>query len=679
MRQFMPWIAAGAALCMTGSAPAQKAATPELAYQLTEGNNINAFLRDGPVAAHMLLRSGNDPRILFAFPGGNSGVGLWFAPLDTPAQWTLDAPPLPTELRDKSGRALHAVRAIASIDARRLTVRQAVLSNVRFLRDYQAIGKIPDAIATPPATIVGNRMLFARDRADGAPGYQLALTILNGRIEGQAILATGNGPIRMEIVAATGDAPLTGLAEADLLNDTAAKDPAARNALRFLSYREKFLAGSWRFNTYFGRDTLMSVRLLMPALQPAAIEAGINSVLARLSPEGEVAHEEALSEFALLERREKGGTGDAATLDYAMIDDDFMLAPVAASYLLDRATPAAARAYLARPVPGEASPGSAETAGALLMRNLRFVLDAAEAYVRDPRVERLIALKSGRDNGQWRDSNEGLGGGRYAYDVNAVFVPAALDAADRLAQSGVLDGFLTATDRRRLTQAGAMARHWRSRVPGLFRVSTPAAQAIPAIRRYAKSLGVPAEPAVAALGNAPLAYHAIALDAAGKPVPVIHSDEGFALLFASPAPQDIDLILASIMRPFPAGLMTDIGLLVANAAQADAGVQAIFTPAKYHGAVVWSWQQALLAAGIARQLERTDLPQSTRARLTQAQTRLWQVIQAGRAVQSSELWSWAFKDGRYQVVAFGAGKQDVDESNAAQLWSTVYLAVQPPR
>ncbi len=54
------------------------------------------------------------------------------------------------------------------------------------------------------------------------------------------------------------------------------------------------------------------------------------------------------------------------------------------------------------------------------------------------------------------------------------------------------------------------------------------------------------------------------------------------------------------------------------------------------------------------------------------------MIKVGREVQNSELWSWAFADGRYQVVAFGAGKQDVDESNAAQLWSTVYLAVQPP-
>ena len=125
--------------------------------------------------------------------------------------------------------------------------------------------------------------------------------------------------------------------------------------------------------------------------------------------------------------------------------------------------------------------------------------------------------------------------------------------------------------------------------------------------------------------------------------------------------------------------MTDIGLLVANPALASTEVQDRFTPAAYHGAVVWSWQQALFAAGLERQLARTDLPAATRAVLKDAQTRLWRAIQATRATQSSELWSWAFENGRYKVVPFGAGKADVDESNAAQLWSTVYLAVQPPK
>ncbi|MGK6319067.1 hypothetical protein [Sphingomonas sp. DT-204] len=660
----------------TASRP-EAAGRPELGYQLTEGQNINAFVRDGQVAAHLLLRSGADPRILVAFPAGNSGVGLWFDRVGAPVRWRLERAPEPVILADGRGRPLYGIRATASVAASRLAVKQAVLSNVRFLRDYQAIGKFPTEVAAPMRA-EGKRILYARDRIDGAPGYRLELNVLEGRVDGGTIAAGPNGRIRLEITAASGDTPLTGLTLPELLNDRAADDPAARDALHFLSYREKFLAGSWRFNTYFGRDTLMSVRLLMPVLQPAAVEAGLGAVLARLNDKGEVAHEEGLSEFAVVEHRRQGGSGDAPTLDYAMIDDDFMLAPVAASYLLDHASPDAAGAFLARHIPGAAKPGTAEPAGKALVRNLRYVLDQARPFADAPRIANLVSLKPGRKTGEWRDSEEGLGRGRYPFDVNAVFVPAALDAIDRLARAGLLDAYLAADDRAAFARAQAMAEAWRSRVPALFRVSVPAATAAASIRDYAARVGVPARPALATLGSAPLAFHGISLDEKGVPVPIVNSDEGFALLFADPAPADLDTFVGAIMRPFPAGLMTDVGLLVANPALAGGEVQARFTPAAYHGTVVWSWQQALLAAGLERQLARRDLPAATRKRLEAAQARLWRAISATRAVQSSELWSWAYEGGRYRVVPFGAGKQDVDESNAAQLWSTVYLAVRPP-
>lgn len=671
-------IAGALLLAASGQAAAQERARPELAYQLTEGQNLNAFVREGSTAAHMLLRNGVDPRILIAFPAGNSGVGLWFEQVASPATWKLEAPPQAVTVKDAKGRPLHGIRAVAAVTAPRLAVRQAVLSNVRYLRDYQAVGKFPPEVAVP-MTAGADRIGFARDRLDGQPGYLLNVRVLEGRVASGAIMAGPNGRIRLEITAATGDTPLTGLAEAELLNERAAADPAARNALRFLSYREKFLAGSWRFNTYFGRDTLMSVRLLMPALRPAAIEAGLNSVFARLNEAGEVAHEEGIAEFAIMERRRASERGNAAELDYLMVDDDYMLAPVAASYLLDHTPRAAARSYLARSIPSEARQGTNVRIGDAIVRNLRFVLAQAQPFADRPEANRLIAFKPGRPAGQWRDSHEGVGRGRYAYDVNAVFVPAALDAARRMLAAGLLDPYLSAGDRTALARAAAVADIWRDRAPALFRVSYPAAAVLPAIRTYAASLGVPAGPAQAALGDRPLMFHAIALDERGRPVPIIHSDEGFALLFADPSPADLDTYVETIMRPFPAGLMTDVGLLVANPALAGAEVQARFTPAEYHGVVVWSWQQALLAAGLERQLARTDLPAPTRARLTKAQADLWRVIQAAREVANSELWSWAYRDGAYRVVPFGAGRKDVDESNAAQLWSTVYLAVQPPK
>ncbi len=661
--------AVGVALALTGASAWGK---PDVSYQVEEGQNINAFMREGPAAAHLLLRSGIDPRILVAFPAGNSGVGLWFERTARPVTWRIESAPSPVQ-----AGGLNGMVTTASLDASSLTIKEAVLSNVRFLRDYQAVGRFPDEVRTKPQ-IAGSTIRYRRDRLDGSPGYELVLRVLDGRIEGGRILAGSGGRIRVEITALTGDKPLTPLPIEEVLNQKAAADPATRNALAFMSYREKFVAGSWRFNTYFGRDTLMSVRLLMPALKPAAIEAGLNSVLTRLSPGGEVAHEEGISEFAILQNRRAGGDGAAAELDYKMVDDDYMLAPVMAEYLTGAGS-THSKAYLAQSLKSDATPGMTETVGALLVRNLRFVLKEAAPFAASPSTKTLIAIQDGFMAGQWRDSDEGLGRGRYAFDVNAALVPAALDATGLLLRAGLLDPYLTSDDRASFATASSMAKIWHDRAAPLFHIQFTPEEARQRVRDYSAAVGVPSAPAIKALGNTPAIYHAISLDADGKPVPIVHSDEGFVLLFGQPTPADLDTYVGNLMRPFPAGLMTDIGLLTANPVFVDKEAQARFMSSAYHGAGVWSWQQALFAAGLERQLARRDLPKSVRARLITAQSSLWRVIRATRALQSSELWSWKYEDGRYQIVPFGAGRNDVDESNAAQLWSTVYLAVQPPR
>jgi hypothetical protein len=57
---------------------------------------------------------------------------------------------------------------------------------------------------------------------------------------------------------------------------------------------------------------------------------------------------------------------------------------------------------------------------------------------------------------------------------------------------------------------------------------------------------------------------------------------------------------------------------------------------------------------------------------------LWRAIAATDAVQTSELWPLSYANGRYRVEPFSTRRADEDESNAAQLWSTVLLALPPP-
>jgi hypothetical protein len=179
--------------------------------------------------------------------------------------------------------------------------------------------------------------------------------------------------------------------------------------------------------------------------------------------------------------------------------------------------------------------------------------------------------------------------------------------------------------------------------------------------------------------KAPVVFHALGLDDKGKPIPVMHTDDGFVLMFGAPAPEYLVQVAERLTRVFPAGLRTPVGMVVANPVFAtDKKLRAIFSRGHYHGAVVWSWQQALLAAGLARQLQRTDLPAATRTALEDAERALWDVIDANAEQRTGELWTWDVKDKKIVLVPFGQGGGHVDESNAAQLWSTVFLGVKRP-
>ncbi len=646
-------------------------ATPELRFNVVQGTICNEFFREGPVAAHIAVKSGQKPRIVVAFPAANSGVGLWFETLPNPVTWGAF-----THIEGTSENLRTGIIAQTSINATRLDVKKAILSNVRVLRDYGYVGKIPEAVESF-VRISGGVATWQRNRIDGAPGYLLTIEVLNGRaelVDNKVRFESSTGaPLRLRLTALTGDPPLTPIPAAALFTANANNDKRLRDVLTFLSYDEKLNAGSWRFNTYFGRDTLMSARLLMSAVTGRVTEAALRSVLLRMNARGEVAHEEDLEEYALLTRKRTGDPASAnAILDYKMVDDDYMLAPVIAHYLLET-TEGQARApiFLAQ----KSADGTSY--GALLVRNLKYVVETAVPFSSNPKFDNLIALQTGVPVGQWRDSNDGLGGGRYPYDVNAALVPAALSASARLYQSGLLDPYDSA-GKQSAEKLYGMAGIWAQEAPKLFRVRYGNQDSRDNIAALAQSEKVDQTVALAALGNDDTNFHALALDGSGKPIPVMNSDEGFALLFGNPSAAALEFSLKAIMRPFPAGLMTPAGMLVANPAMAPASTRPIFARTLYHGMVIWSWQQALMAAGIARQRQRTDLPATTHAMLAKAEGKIWEAIDASRNSRASELWSWSVADGKFIQQPFGDRDGDETESNAAQLWSTAYLAVTRP-
>ena len=82
-----------------------------------------------------------------------------------------------------------------------------------------------------------------------------------------------------------------------------------------------------------------------------------------------------------------------------------------------------------------------KTYGHLFIRTCEKILALAEPFAApggDKDFRNLLSLKDGIPVRQWRDSNDGLGGGRYPYDVNTALMPTALRAIARLANFGAL-------------------------------------------------------------------------------------------------------------------------------------------------------------------------------------------------------------------------------------------------
>jgi hypothetical protein len=722
-----------------------------LAFGVQEGNLRNYFHRQGTTAVHLLTRSGTDPRIIAAFPANNQGIGLWFTSGPATTQvWAGAAGDadlaagggMAGVIRSDRPRPMYGARATLHSDATRLTAFLALLANVRTLRDYgyglclENAGQFPELRNETIEQVSPGVVRIRREQIGGA-GYAMELLIKAGAgttvaVVDRAVPARAKcaGPdsgtrrvvelagaqgVTFDLIALGNDDPLTPIEKPDLLT-AQPPDSFELDALAFLSYREKLEAGTWRFLTYFGRDTLLSMRMLMPAIQRGVVEAALGAVLARINltpglPDpnfdytvdvGDVAHEEEVGDYAAWDNGKQATRPSnlrQPRYDYKMIDDDFELAPVIVEYMTkliaEAATPdagsAAFDAFLAR------TRSDGATFKAAVQANLQLVVDRARPFADDPlppaqKKTKLIALKHTVPVGQWRDSDMGIAFGRYAFDVNAGLAPGALAAAVAL--------YTHFGDTARAADAQAVLDRWQN-VDELFRIESPLASARASVASYAVEIGV-ADTSAQLEATDPgdrYSLYGISLDASGTAMPVMHTDHGFVMVFARPSDAYLTRVATTITKDFPAGLMSRVGVMVANPAIApasftvtdpknikdpsddvpDVKLHDLYTTAQYHGTVVWSWQQALLASGVRRQLDRSDLAPATRTALQAAECKLWDTIDAAQKVRAGELWSWApTAAGQLEYRAFGYNVTDVDESNAAQLWSTVYLVVKRP-
>jgi hypothetical protein len=479
--------------------------------------------------------------------------------------------------------------------------------------------------------------------------------------------------------------------------------------VELLSAREKLMAGLPNFATYFGRDMMMTALMMRAVWVPTMSEHVIASVLRKLGPHGEVSHEEALGGQAIRENAvvydslmaassRAGGSAEAESLrsrasevlrdlqrtreNYHMIDDEYQLPVLAARWLADSAISVERkRAFLL-----SREDGRTQLAG--LLRELALVAGQTEAYARDPRPMNLVSFPR-RDSvhwrsASWRDSDAGYAGGRFAMDVNAIWVPEALQAtATILAAMPALGLNQAALDT--LVPglaAGPLGRYERDSVALRRAVETWRG----ARRHFEVALGpgevgqrlraklawLPAEERgfweqVLRHAGEPrdtLRFLALSLDAEGRPIPVVNTDPATGLFlgaFTSSAELD------QFVRPYPVALFAEgLGPLVANDAYASPAIWDRFRKDTYHGPrVVWGREVNLLLLALANLVAEDVDPDG---RFADALRRTLTAVHAS-GLEHTELWSYRIEGGRLRPTRYGTGSD-------IQLWSGTGLAVQ---
>ncbi|KAL5590520.1 hypothetical protein FOBRF1_014077 [Fusarium oxysporum] len=707
---------------------------PVITQQLSDPPYENYFYSDCNTDAQVVVTSPLPdsnltiigPRLIVAWPAGNSGICTFFQPQDEKngtlaielVNSTLGSP-LGVINREEKGSDYPyvGVEGVLSFNSSaNLTV--AILGSIRNIRDFTEGPSIINPViqnATNVTRVKSGGVLISRLWLDNVTTTSLLLEPWQNKDSSLSIyndtVSFGAGFYKFS--ASFNYPQLKQLSPQQVLNNQsqalAEKEQSEVRSLSFFSYTDKLLAGGWRFLTYFGRDTMIAALLLEPVLSAgnsSALEAVIGAVLERINrTDGSVCHEETIGDYATLLNLQNGIDSTAPGFTYPMIDTDYFL-PV----LMDRyfsATPKRVKPLLSTKA-GEVDVENRNlTWGNLSYINAQKIINITAAFEKEQSVKNLIQLKKGELVGQWRDSTYGLANGRIPFDVNCALVPAALYAISNLAKvEGVYPNNSVTKDWSSV--AAKRAKIWEDHTLPLFQYNLTVDTATSNLKDYVKENtfydgSTHADSVSNYSTSGKVVDYALAINTTKdeEKIRITHTDTAFRLFLLNSTNDSqlttfLNATANAILRPFPAGLSTPLGIVVANPALAGNEIfTANFTNAAYHGTVVWSWQLALMAKGLERQLARCSSSQSkdddnvpafcsntgVHTALKSAYNRLWDIIEDNGERLQSEVWSWSYssKNG-YKFAPLGTlppppGLSSGTESNVRQLWSLTFLAV----
>ncbi|KPI45637.1 S-adenosylmethionine mitochondrial carrier protein [Cyphellophora attinorum] len=661
----------------------QKSKLQSTELHLSSAPYDNYFYSDCNVAAQMILTSpsaGNDlqvigPRVIVAWPAGNSGACLFFKPENGVngtlaiklVNSTIGSPlgPVYIEGDDIPYVGIEGVLHLNST----AVVSLSILGSIRAIRDFT---EGPSLLH--PVLQEGIQIKTLGD--DGVSISRLWLD--NSTTTTTTLRPHGSGSILVDankIVLEAGEYLLSAFYNYPQLNqldlgevlrdkDLVEQRPHEAKALSFLSYSEKILAGAWRFLTYFGRDDMISTLILLPALTNEAIEAVIGSVLERINrADGSACHEETIGDYATYMNLQDGHASTAYRCDYSMVDTDYFVPILMHAYFVESgAGMERLEALLATPA-GSVDPDNKGLSwGDLFILLVTKIMRETAPFAAPggQTRENLIHLKDGHETGVWRDSVYGIGGGRIPFDVNVALAPSALRSIESLAR--VFGTRIFGEYEREWTMLAAQyAQVWEDKTLEFFKVVVPQSTARERLETFVSTSSFYDGPSHAELIDADVSYHALALQGNNglDVVPVMNTDACCRIFYLNGTNQArltnyLNATALSILRPFPAGLMTSVGLVVANPAFSENEVvRQNFTNSAYHGTVVWSWQLVAMVRGLERQLGRCSVKDDLHLKpdfchdsvvygnVRDAYNRLWDVLEESEDFLTDEAGAFA--------------------------------------
>lgn len=576
-------------------------------YFLSDCHGANQVVVTSPLEDSNLTIIG--PRLLIAWPAGNSGVVTFFAPQnrvngslgielvngtsDQPLSPFYDAENGSSTSDDPRVGITGRVRFNSSA-----TLTVPILGSIRTIRDFTEgpsllIPEIQNATTLQLESGIG---FYGRTWLDNKTSTLISFT----PEADDGSLSIDDGLLNFEAgtyeFTASFDYPqLEQLSVMDVLNEESqgliAQNPDQTESLSFLSYSEKILAGAWRFLTYFGRDSMIAYLLLEPVLSEgnsSATEAVISAVLERINrTDGTVCHEETIGDYATYLNQQDNITSTAPQYDYKMIDTDFFLPVVMKTYFVDSQI-GNDRINDFFSTEATVDPDNAGLTYEDLARiSAEKIMNTTSAFAQPggQTKDNLIHLKEGEIVGEWRDSTYGIGGGRIPYDVNAALVPAALRSIAALSAAGFFpehaDWNKTASEH---------AKVWEDETLAFFEVTVPQDEARSLVDGYTDAAGF-GFPSHSDNITSDVVYHGLALDGNNDQplVKVMNTDDCFRHFLLNTTNQTqltqfVNQTANNLLQPYPVGLSTPVGAIVANPAYGGDPVYAAnFSNNAYHG------------------------------------------------------------------------------------------------